>query len=50
VVIGSGAIGQAVARRVGIVRNVLLADINEDNGRSVAKELEEVARHRVEIR
>lgn len=41
-VIGSGAIGQAIARRVGVARQVLLTDINQDNGRIVAKALEEV--------
>lgn len=40
--IGSGAIGQAIARRVGVARKVLLADINQDNGRIVAKALKEV--------
>lgn len=42
VVIGSGAIGQAIARRVGVAKKLLLADINEDNGRAVAKALVEV--------
>jgi NAD(P)-dependent dehydrogenase (short-subunit alcohol dehydrogenase family) len=30
VVIGAGAIGQAIARRIGVAKTILLADINED--------------------
>jgi threonine dehydrogenase-like Zn-dependent dehydrogenase len=30
VVIGAGAIGQVIARRIGVAKTVLLADINED--------------------
>ena len=31
VVIGAGSIGQAIARRIGSGRHVLLADLREDN-------------------
>ncbi len=37
VVIGSGAIGQAIARRVGAGKRVLLADLQRDNAEAVAK-------------
>lgn len=39
VVIGPGAIGQAIARRVGTGRHVLLADLREANAASAAKTL-----------
>jgi NAD(P)-dependent dehydrogenase (short-subunit alcohol dehydrogenase family) len=39
VVIGAGAIGQAIARRVGAGKLVLLADINEDAARAAATSL-----------
>lgn len=37
VVIGSGSIGQAIARRVSAGRKVLLADLQQDNAESVAQ-------------
>lgn len=37
VVIGPGQIGQAIARRIGIGRHVLLADLREDNARAAAE-------------
>ena len=36
VVIGPGQIGQAIARRVGIGKRVLLADLREDNAKAAA--------------
>src|SRR5690349_6830883 len=36
VVIGAGAIGQAIARRIGVARTVLLADINENAAKNAA--------------
>lgn len=36
VVIGAGQIGQAIARRVGVGKHVLLADMREDNARAAA--------------
>src|SRR4051812_22531094 len=39
VVIGPGQIGQAIARRVGIGKHVLLADVREDNARAAAEVL-----------
>jgi threonine dehydrogenase-like Zn-dependent dehydrogenase len=36
VVIGSGPIGQAIVRRVGVGRTILLADINSDSAESTA--------------
>jgi NAD(P)-dependent dehydrogenase (short-subunit alcohol dehydrogenase family) len=36
VVIGAGAIGQAIARRIGVAKTILLADINEDAAKKVA--------------
>jgi NAD(P)-dependent dehydrogenase (short-subunit alcohol dehydrogenase family) len=41
VVIGSGAIGQAIARRVSVGKHVLLADLREENARAAAKTLSE---------
>jgi NAD(P)-dependent dehydrogenase (short-subunit alcohol dehydrogenase family) len=46
VVIGAGGIGQAIARRQGAGKSVLLADFNEETLQSAAKALEE-AGHRV---
>lgn len=37
VVIGAGSIGQAIARRVGAGKNVLLADLREENAEAAAK-------------
>jgi NAD(P)-dependent dehydrogenase (short-subunit alcohol dehydrogenase family) len=39
VVIGSGSIGQAIARRVGAGNHILLADIHQDNSDAAAKVL-----------
>jgi NAD(P)-dependent dehydrogenase (short-subunit alcohol dehydrogenase family) len=39
VVIGSGQIGQAIARRVGIGKHVLLADMRQDNANAAAEVL-----------
>src|SRR3954452_23231738 len=39
VVIGAGQIGQAIARRVGIGKHVLLADLREDNAAAGAEVL-----------
>ena len=39
VVIGAGAIGQAIARRVSVGKHVLLADLRQDNVESAAKVL-----------
>jgi NAD(P)-dependent dehydrogenase (short-subunit alcohol dehydrogenase family) len=39
VVIGAGSIGQAVARRVGAGKHVLLADLRQDNANAAAKTL-----------
>src|SRR5919199_5580905 len=36
VVIGAGAIGQAIARRIGVAKTILLADINEDAAKKAA--------------
>lgn len=40
VVIGAGQIGQAIARRVGVGKHVLLADMREDNARAAAQVME----------
>lgn len=40
VVIGPGQIGQAIARRVGVGKHVLLADIREENAHAAAEVLE----------
>jgi NAD(P)-dependent dehydrogenase (short-subunit alcohol dehydrogenase family) len=40
VVIGSGQIGQAIARRVGIGKHVLLADLREENAKAAAEVME----------
>jgi len=37
VVIGPGQIGQAVARRVGIGKHVLLADLRQENANAAAE-------------
>lgn len=37
VVIGAGSIGQAIARRVGAGKHILLADLNQDNNIAAAK-------------
>src|SRR5919202_6903102 len=42
VVIGAGAIGQAIARRIGVAKTILLADINEDAAKQAATLLSEV--------
>ena len=39
VVIGPGSIGQAIARRVGTGKRVLLADLREENAQAAAKTL-----------
>jgi NAD(P)-dependent dehydrogenase (short-subunit alcohol dehydrogenase family) len=39
VVIGPGLIGQAIARRVGVGKHVLLADLNQDNANAAAETL-----------
>lgn len=39
VVIGAGSIGQAIARRVGSGKHILLADLREDNAAAAAKVL-----------
>ncbi|MEN6559285.1 MAG: SDR family oxidoreductase [Acidobacteriota bacterium] len=40
VVVGSGQIGQAIARRVGVGKHVLLADMRPDNANAAAEVLE----------
>ena len=37
VVIGPGQIGQAIARRVGVGKHVLLADMRQDNANAAAE-------------
>jgi NAD(P)-dependent dehydrogenase (short-subunit alcohol dehydrogenase family) len=39
VVIGPGLIGQAIARRVGVGKHVLLADLREENANAAAETL-----------
>ena len=39
VVIGAGSIGQAIARRVGVGKTILLADLNEDAAKAAADAL-----------
>ena len=39
VVMGSGSIGQAIARRVGVGKHIILADQREENARAAAKTL-----------
>lgn len=41
VVIGAGGIGQAIARRVGVGRHVLLADLRQDNADAAARTLQD---------
>ena len=41
VVIGSGMIGQAIARRVSAGKHVVLADLREENANAAAKTLSE---------
>ena len=41
VVIGPGSIGQAIARRVGAGKQVLLADLRQENADAAAKTLSE---------
>jgi NAD(P)-dependent dehydrogenase (short-subunit alcohol dehydrogenase family) len=41
VVVGSGSIGQAIARRVSLGKHVLLADLREENANAAAKTLGE---------
>lgn len=41
VVIGPGSIGQAIARRIGAGKHLLLADLREDNAEAAAKTLSE---------
>jgi NAD(P)-dependent dehydrogenase (short-subunit alcohol dehydrogenase family) len=41
VVIGAGSIGQAIARRVGTGKNILLADLRKENADAAAKTLSE---------
>jgi NAD(P)-dependent dehydrogenase (short-subunit alcohol dehydrogenase family) len=40
VIIGAGSIGQAIARRIGVGKTILLADLNEDTGQAAAKTLQ----------
>jgi NAD(P)-dependent dehydrogenase (short-subunit alcohol dehydrogenase family) len=40
VVIGSGQIGQAIARRVGVGKHVVLADLREENAKAAAEVME----------
>jgi len=42
VLIGAGQIGQAIARRVGVGKHVLLADVREDNAKAAAEVLANV--------
>jgi saccharopine dehydrogenase-like NADP-dependent oxidoreductase len=39
VVIGAGSIGQAIARRVGAGKHVLLADLHQENANAAANVL-----------
>jgi NAD(P)-dependent dehydrogenase (short-subunit alcohol dehydrogenase family) len=41
VLIGTGSIGQAIARRIGAGKHILLADLNQKNNEAVAKTLSE---------
>jgi nucleoside-diphosphate-sugar epimerase len=40
VIIGAGSIGQAIARRIGVGKTILLADLNEDAAGTAAKTLQ----------
>ena len=37
VVIGAGSMGQAIARRIGVGKTILLADLNEDAAGTAAR-------------
>lgn len=39
VVVGAGLIGQAIARRVGVAKHVILADISQQNANAAANML-----------
>src|SRR5437868_2373615 len=41
VVIGPGQIGQAIARRVGVGKHIILADLREENANAAAKVMDE---------
>lgn len=41
VLVGSGAIGQAIARRVGMGKQILLADLREENAQAAASTMQE---------
>lgn len=41
VLVGAGSIGQAIARRIGAGKHVVLADISQKNAETAAKTLEE---------
>src|SRR5690349_11568993 len=41
VLVGAGSIGQAIARRVGTGKHILLADLREENADAAAKTLSE---------
>jgi NAD(P)-dependent dehydrogenase (short-subunit alcohol dehydrogenase family) len=45
VVIGPGQIGQAIARRVGVGKHVVLADLREDNAKVAAKVMADAGYH-----
>ena len=40
VVIGTGGIGQAIARRVGVAKHIVLADLRRENAEAAAQTLE----------
>ena len=40
VIIGAGSIGQAIARRIGVGKTILLADLDEDTAQAAAKTLQ----------
>jgi saccharopine dehydrogenase-like NADP-dependent oxidoreductase len=41
IVIGPGQIGQAIARRVGVGKHIILADLSEKNASAAAKVMDE---------
>ena len=41
VLVGAGSIGQAIARRVGAGKHILLADLRQENAATAAKTLSE---------
>ena len=41
VLVGSGAIGQAIARRVGMGKQILLADLREENAQAAASTMQD---------